>query len=433
MRLVVAALALPAVLAAQTPADTAVHPIRLSEAVDLAQRNAPAAVQARGAIRTSSAQVRSAYGEFIPSLTLSAGASRQGGERFDPQGKLVPFVGNTWQYNHGLGLSLELFNGGRSFYDVRTARANVSAASANEVAQRYQIALQVAQQFYAVLAARESQAAAESQLKEAQEQLAASVARLKAGAATKSDSLRSVIQVGNAQLALLTAQNDLQTANASLTRLVATPFTVTASPEDTVAEVAAPIDSAALLALALDGPAVRQAQASNAAARATTKAARAPYLPTLSASFNVTGNGSRDNFAFVADRYAYQNQFRLSLSYPLFDQFQREQSITQADVAEQNASAALRDAQLLARQSFVQYLGALRTAQQQVSIQTVSVAAAEEDLRVQRQRYDLGASTLLDVLTSEAALVQARATLIQARYNYRVAKAQLEALVGRTL
>jgi len=102
-----------------------------------------------------------------------------------------------------------------------------------------------------------------------------------------------------------------------------------------------------------------------------------------------------------------------------------------ADVATHNADAALRDARLAATANFVQYLGALRTAQEQVTIQTTSVAAAEEDLRVQRQRYDLGASTQLDVLTSEAALVQARATLIQARYTYRVAKAQLEALVGR--
>jgi outer membrane protein len=102
-------------------------------------------------------------------------------------------------------------------------------------------------------------------------------------------------------------------------------------------------------------------------------------------------------------------------------------------VAAQNADAQLRDAKLGAQQTFVQTLAALRTAQQQVDIQTLSVAAAEEDLRVQKQRYNLSASTILDVLTSETALVQARAALIQARYNARVAKAQLEALIGRDL
>jgi outer membrane protein len=70
---------------------------------------------------------------------------------------------------------------------------------------------------------------------------------------------------------------------------------------------------------------------------------------------------------------------------------------------------------------------------ERIQIQQASVDAAEEDLRVQQQRYALGASTLLDLLTSQTTLNQARAALISARYDYRVAKAQLETLVGREL
>ena len=104
-----------------------------------------------------------------------------------------------------------------------------------------------------------------------------------------------------------------------------------------------------------------------------------------------------------------------------------------ADVAAINADASLRDARFAAQQSLVQYLGALRTASEQVAIQLVSVAAAEEALRVQQQRYQLGAGTILDALTTQTTLNQARFQLIQARFNYRIAKAQLEALVGREL
>jgi outer membrane protein len=52
---------------------------------------------------------------------------------------------------------------------------------------------------------------------------------------------------------------------------------------------------------------------------------------------------------------------------------------------------------------------------------------------VQQQRYSLGASTLLDLLTSQLTLNQARASLIQARFEARVARAQIEALIGREL
>ena len=104
-----------------------------------------------------------------------------------------------------------------------------------------------------------------------------------------------------------------------------------------------------------------------------------------------------------------------------------------ADVAASNAEAVARDTRLQAQQLLVQNLSSLRTSQQQVTIQTATVAAAEEDLRVQQQRYNLGASTLLDVLTSQTTLNQAQAALNQARYNLRIARAQLAALIGREL
>jgi outer membrane protein len=434
MKAVVLMLALPIALAAQEPAGTGVHVIRLDEAVQLAQQNSPSAVQARGALRTSKAQVRSAYASFIPSISLNASTthSSSAGGRVNEAGQVVS-SSLPWQFGNGLSLNVDLFDGGQRIFGVKSSKAQVNASAASEVAQNFQVALQVKQQFFAVLAAGEAEAAARAQLAEAEQQLATSTAMLRARTATRSDSLRAVIQVGNARLALLNALNDRRTADASLTRLVGTPFPVTASPQDTVAETLVELDSAALVALVEDGPGVRQANAAELAAHASAKAARAPYLPTITMGWSLSGNGGNDGFALAADNYKYSRQFRLGLSYPLFNQLNREEGIVRADVAERNAEATLRDSKLLARQNLIQYLGAMRTAQEQMEIQVASVAAAEEDLRVQKQRYQLGASLQLDVLTSETALVQARAALIQARYDYRVAKAQLEALIGRGL
>ena len=68
-----------------------------------------------------------------------------------------------------------------------------------------------------------------------------------------------------------------------------------------------------------------------------------------------------------------------------------------------------------------------------MQVQLASIEAAEEDLRVQQQRYQLGASTSLDLLTSQTQLNAARIALIQARLDARVAKAQIEALIGQDL
>ncbi|HJU65790.1 MAG TPA: TolC family protein [Gemmatimonadaceae bacterium] len=430
--LVVVPVLLPLMVGAQEPSVDPARPITLDEAVAMAQRNAPAAVQARGQIRNAGAGVSAAYSAFIPSFTVNASRSYQGGQASRVENGQVIEAENPWSTNMGLQAQLDLFDGGQRLFDLRAARATANAAEANDIAQRFGVAFQVKQAFYNALAARESESAAQSQREQAEQQLRAASARVAAGAATKSDSLRSVIQVGDAQLALLTSRNNLVSANATLTRLIGAPEPVTADPSDTldVAQFAA--DSASMLELAMEGPAVAQAEANFTASRAASRAARTPYLPTIGVSFNRSANGPDLEFGF-GEPFRYTTSWRFSLNYPIFNQFTREANRVRADVAEENARAALRDARLAAQEELVQVIGALRTAQQRVTIQTVSVAAAEEDLRVQQQRYAVGASTLLDVLTSQTQLNQARAALISARYDYRVAKAQLEALVGREL
>lgn len=401
----------------------------------MAEQNSPQAIQAEGTERTSKAAKVSAVGAILPSATLNAGHVVQLGgglTRLNSNGEQVT-VAQKPTNNTGLSLNMTLFDGGQRLYDLRTANFQIAAAEANRVAVKYNIALGVKQQYFAVLAAIESQDAADLQMAQAAEQFKSSVARVRAGAATRSDSLRGVIQIGNAQLAQITAASDKEAAEAALTRLVGSPVPVTADPASVQENMAALPDSAQLAALALTGPAVRQAQANLDVAEESKKASKATYLPSLSASYSRTGSGTDPQFGFGSDPYTYSGRLSFQLSYPIFNNFQREQQVVVAKVAEVNAQSSLRDAQLAAVATLTQNIGALRSASQRVAIQVASVAAAKEDVRVQQQRYNIGASVMLDLVTSQAALATAEQALIQARYDYRIARAQLEALIGRDL
>ena len=57
-------------------------------------------------------------------------------------------------------------------------------------------------------------------MRRAEEQLKTSVAKLRAGSATRSDSLRSLVTLGNARLDLITTQTQLAAAEANLARLI---------------------------------------------------------------------------------------------------------------------------------------------------------------------------------------------------------------------
>ena len=435
LRATIALLALSTALGAQGVPDTlAARPIALRDAVALAEQNGLAAIQARGQIRTAESGVRAAKGALLPNLTISLGQVNQSGERLDAQGRLVPYLASQpWTYSTGLNSSINLFDGGRRLNEVKRTRYDVGAAEANEVTQKYSLALQVKTQYYAILAAREAEAAAQAQLQQAQEQLKTSIVRTRAGVATLSDSLRSVIAVGNGQLALITARNNVRVASAALTRLVGSEMLVTAMPSDTLDRGMAAVDSTALAALLDEGPAVKQTEAQLASARAAVRSAKTPYLPSVDLNYSRAGNGFNSTYGVTGNPLAYTNNFSLRLSYTLFNNFQREDALTRAEVQADLVEAQVRDTKLAARQTLVQQLAALRSAQQRIVIQQATLDASREDLRVQQQRYALGASTLLDVLTSQTTLDAARSALIQARQDIRVARAQLEALVGRDL
>jgi len=98
-----------------------------------------------------------------------------------------------------------------------------------------------------------------------------------------------------------------------------------------------------------------------------------------------------------------------------------------------NARSQLEDARRAARAELHSLLAELRLAEQQLAISEQALQVAQEDLRVQQERYRLGASTMLDQITSLANLRQAELNLVAARYDYQITRARLEALVGREL
>ncbi len=305
-RAAVALLVVPAALMAQAVPDTlAARPIPLREAVALAEQNGLAAIQARGQTRAAASGVRAAKGALLPSATISLGQVNQSGERLDAQGRLVPYLATQpWTYSTGLNSTVNIFDGGRRWNEVKRSRYDVGAAEANEVTQKYSLALQVKTQYYAILAAREAEAAAQAQLQQAQEQLKTSIVRTRAGVATLSDSLRSVIAVGNGQLALITARNNVRVASAALTRLVGSESLVTAQPSDTLDRGLAPVDSAALAAVLDEAPTVRQSEAQLASAQATVQSAKTPYLPSVDLSYSRSGNGFSNTYGVTGNPLA---------------------------------------------------------------------------------------------------------------------------------
>ena len=428
LRSVVAAalLAAPAMAYAQTPAR---EELSLQDVVARALRQSPEIVQATSSVTTASSSERVAIGAFLPSLSLSSSAGLASTERFNPTTNTT-VTGSSDSYSAGLSAGVDLFTGGRRGADLKRAGATTDAAEATLVERTFAVTLAAKQAYFDVAKAGELARVAQARLERAQEGLTAAQRRLQVGSATRSDVLRAQLEENNAKQALATAQSQERTASFALARLVGseTPVYAQAFKEQVPRPLS--VSEAELVSVVSEqAPAVTTAEANYQATRASASAARAQYLPTLRLSsgydwFNQDAQFNGGNLSWTV---------RVGLSYPLFNGFTREDNIARAEATARNASATAADARLKARADFERVMNALKLAEEQVALSTQAVEVAREDLRVQEERYRLGMSTILDRITSQVNLMDAENNEVAARYDYEIARAQLEALIGRQL
>ena len=420
--------------AAQSLPSAAARSVTLAEALRLSERVQPDVVRAAADLRTAGARRRSAWGAFLPTVSAGSSASdffSEGTSRIDPTtGQLTGGNTSNRSISTSLSANVDLFTGFRRGAEMRAARASEDAADASLIDARFQQALTTTNQFLDALAAAQLLRVRETSVRRAEEQLKTSVAKLRAGSATRSDSLRSLVTLGNTRLDLITTQAQLAAAEANLARLIGENGRVHAIDDSTFYRVQPVVDTQALRVEAESkSPRVRSAAASAAAARATVRASQSAYWPTLNLAANTGWNGSRSN------DYDLQNQRQLSLSlrWTLFNGFERELTIVQNEADLDLAEATASDAKRAVQAELITAVADLDAALARIEITGTSVVAAREDLRVQQERYRLGASTIVDLLTSQEALNQAEVDVVNARFDYLRAKAQLEALIGRNL
>lgn len=408
--------------------------VTLPDALRLAERVQPQVIQAQTDVRNATAQRRTAWGAYLPTVTASSSASdffSEGASRVDPvTGQLTGGNSTNRSVSTSLAANVDLFTGFRRGADMRAAKAGVNAAEASLIDARFQQALTTTNAFFDALAAQQLLAVREASVRRAEEQLKVSVNKLRAGSATRSDTLRSRVTLGSAQLDLLQSQTDLATTEAALARLIGEPGRVHAADDSAFYRIVAAVDTAAIRAEAeAKSPRVQSAAATAAASRASLSAARSAYWPILNLSASTAWNASRLN------DYTFLNQRQLSLGlrWNLFNGFDRELTITQRASQLEVNEATEQDTRRAVSSELTSRMAELEAARAKIDITQVSVTAATEDLRVQQERYRLGASTIVDVLTSQEALNQAEVDVVNARFDYLRAKAQLEALIGRTL
>ena len=413
---------------AAVQADTSVLGPRLSLQTVVARTLAysPGIATAHGVVRDASSARRVALGAYLPSLSLTSSAGWN-----DPTSAASlssSIARNT--YGAGVAASLDVFTGGRRGAQRSAADAEARAADAGWVFERYATILTAKQGYFAVLRARELERVAQEFIAEAELGLTYATDRAATGTATRSDVLRARLAVAAARRQWLAAEDTLSMAGAALGRLVGADGPVDAEPLTSLEPTPLALSDSGVRALApAVAPQVVAADAQAVAGAALVRSSRSQYVPTISA-------GAGYNWANAVTTSAATRTgwvFAITTSFPLFNGFVREASVTHAEAVADVARVASADTRRFTRAEAQRLLGNLHVAEQDIGLTGESVRLAREDLRVIQSRYRAGIATILDVLVSQTALVQSELDLVSAQFNYQLARASLEALLGRDL
>jgi outer membrane protein TolC len=400
--------------------------VTLAEALQRAARLDPNYVRALGAVDNAAWARRSAFSAMIlPSLTATSDINEYSIQQFNVGiGAQTKTIATT-----RLDARFELFTGLRKFSELTRTSADLEAARAGEVQQRYLTALGTEAAYYQVLSGRELLEVARERVRRAEEGLVVARARVVSGAAVQSDSLQLLLELDQARVGLLQAEARLRVARLQLGGRVGASGGVDAAPLDSARAPDLPLTLDEAVAQALErGPEFQVARANERSAEAALHSRRGSYLPQAVLTANTIGFGDR-----YLSRGLSRSSLTFSLSFPLWDNAQRELTYDRARTARDLARAVRENLERSAQADVTNAYEAYQTARATADLSAQALLVAQENYRVQDARYRAGASTILDLLDGQSGLTSAQAALVQARYAARLALAGLEAMLGRRL
>jgi outer membrane protein TolC len=425
MLALLAVLQLQVATTASSPADS-LPTVTLAEALRRATGLDPNYVAALGQVDNAVWARRSAFTVFlVPAVNVGTDATKSLPAFFN-FGTLRP---ESYSVQSQVTLRYDLFTGGQKLAELTRSAAALDGAHAGELQARFAAALLTEQNYYAVLAGEELVRVGRERLQRAEQQLAVGRARVVSGAAVQTDSLQLRLELSQAREALLRLEYALRVSRLTLGSRVGTAGPVEAAPLDSVLPAELPLAlDAAVQEAALQGPDYRRARANERAAAASYRWRLGSYLPHAT----LTGTGIAFDNKFYPNGAKF-SQLTLAVSFPLWDNFQRENAVSQARVNRDVARAVRENMERSVRRDVTAAYDGFTTARTVAGISAGDVTVARENFRVQQSRYRAGATTILDLLEAQLRLVDAEAALVQARYATRLTLAGLEAILGRRL
>ena len=420
--------------------------LSLDQAIKIALQKNTTLKKAENNLDASQSNVKVAYGNFLPSL--SAGGSWSWNRSEDAGGYrnlggsvllVPPTTSESRYYNVGVSSSITLFDGLSNLATLSQSKENLESARLQLENLKQNIVFQTISLYYAVENAMQQMKVQDDNVKWNKRNLETITERNKLGAVTLADVYSQQVQAGNAELALIQAKNNYETAKSNLLSYLALDVLQDYTFTDSLTSQEKGIlnkklsedynNLSELVNKALNTrPDYKSAQLNLESAQDGITIARSGHFPSLtgSASYNLSANEL--SWSDLQNSKTYSVSLRLSV--PIFSGFRISNAVQAAEVNEMNSQLTLNDLERTVKQNIQQTYLNLQAAEKSLDVNRTNVDAAAENQKIQGERYALGSSTLLDVLTANSNYTAARSNYISAQFSYIQLSKQLKFYLG---
>ena len=337
-------------------------------------------------------------------------------------------VGRLNTYNFGVSASMPLVNA-QLWQSLKISGQSVDLAVEKARSSRLEMVTQVKQAFYAALLAKEALGVYGSVYDNAVENFNKTESRYKVQKASELEYTRAKTAVANAIPNVYNAEGSVILALWQLKAVMGVDLDMDV---DIVGSLGDYADIHENEDFTLDyNSTMRQLAIQAEQLASTIRMQKYAYLPTLSATFSYSMNAMTNDFKFSEYKWTPYSFVGLSLSIPIFSGGKRYHDIKQSKVqlAELDLQRVNTERQL--KIAIRQYLNTMETNMKSYSSSEEAVKLAEKAYDITAKSYNVGKSTLTDLNDSQLQLTQARLAQSQAVYNFMVAKASLEQMIGK--
>ena len=437
--------------------DSTARHVTLEEAVRLAMKHNPELESARLEVKKSDARVLEAWGYTMPEVNLSGNYVHlidkpvsyfpdyllyplakilDSTVRYPkPTGDLVLMPGSlSPDYSAGASLDFKqiIFNGA-VFVGVGAAHVYSHLARDLYFTKQVETITKVRKTYYQALLAREAVNLMRSSLTNAEDNLKNVQLLLRQGIVSEYDELRASVGVENLKPTVIQSENNFNLALDALRNVIGMSnnedITITGNLKFEAVDdsVLAQAESMVLES----NPGLITIKRQIELNHAVINAERSGYLPTIVMFGSYSYSAIKNDFNFSTNDFYKSSQIGLSLSLNLFQGLQTYAKVEQAQLEQRKSEQEKASIERSLRTGTHSVRSNLQQARKRVEAQDKTVEMAERGYKIVTTRFLENAATQLEVNDAQLALTQAKVNRIQAIYDYLVASADLDQLMGR--